>query len=248
MVVMCAKLNAWHARRKFHDQFVARRNEVNTEALRRIGELYAIETAIRGKPPDERRRVRQEQARPLLDAFEIWLRSTLSTVSQKGDAAKAINYALDQWAALTLYVYDGGVEIDNNAAERALRAVALGRKNFLHFGSDSGGERGAAIYTLVATANLNGLDPEAYLRHVIARIADASRQSRQRTAAMGRCRSASLRRHLNPLPITFSTSISARGQVRSRSGAYVKGRFPDVYTSVVSDPPSPDCSGRHFAG
>lgn len=161
-----------HARRKFHDLFVARRNEVNTEALRRIGELYAIEAAIRGKPPDERKRVRQEQARPLLDAFEIWLRSTLGTVSQKGDTAKAINYALNQWAALTLYVDDGAVEIDNNAAERALRAVALGRKNFLHFGSDSGGERGAAIYTLVGTAKLNGLDPEAYLRHVIARIAE----------------------------------------------------------------------------
>ncbi|MDR6496838.1 transposase [Paraburkholderia terricola] len=161
-----------HARRKFHDLFVARRNEVNTEALRRIGELYAIEASIRGKPPDERRRVRQEQARPLLDAFEIWLRSTLATVSQKGDTAKAINYALNQWAALTLYIDDGAVEIDNNAAERALRAVALGRKNFLHFGSDSGGERGAAIYTLVGTAKLNGLDPEAYLRHVIARIAE----------------------------------------------------------------------------
>ncbi|MDR6478939.1 transposase [Burkholderia sp. OAS925] len=161
-----------HARRKFHDLFVARRNEVNTEALRQIGELYAIEAAIRGKPPDERRRVRQEQARPLLDAFEIWLRSTLSTVSQKGDTAKAINYALNQWAALTLYVDDGSVEIDNNAAERTLRAVALGRKNFLHFGSDSGGERGAAIYTLVGTAKLNGLDPEAYLRNVIARIAE----------------------------------------------------------------------------
>ena len=113
-----------------------------------------------------------ELAPPLLDAFEIWLRSTLSTVSQKGDTAKAINYEPNQWAALTLYVDDGAVEIDNNAAERALRAVALGRKNFLHFGSDSGGERGAAIYTLVGTARLNGLDPEAYLRHVIARIAE----------------------------------------------------------------------------
>ncbi|MFM0557726.1 transposase [Paraburkholderia sediminicola] len=156
---------------KFCDHLPLYRQSV-TEALRRIGELYAIEAAIRGKPPDERRRVRQEQARPLLDAFEIWLRSTLATVSQKGDTAKAINYALNQWAALTLYIDDGAVEIDNNAAERALRAVALGRKNFLHFGSDSGGERGAAIYTLVGTAKLNGLDPEAYLRHVIARIAE----------------------------------------------------------------------------
>ncbi len=108
-----------HARRKFHDLFVARKNEVNTEALRRIGELYAIEAAIRGKPPDERKRVRQEQARPLLDSFETWLRSTLSTVSQKGDTAKAINYALNQWAALELYVDDGRVEIDNNPCHAA---------------------------------------------------------------------------------------------------------------------------------
>jgi transposase len=161
-----------HARRKFHDLFVARKNEVNTEALRRIGELYAIEAEIRGKPPDERWRVRKERTRPLMDDFEFWLRSTLSMVSQKGDTAKAINYSLNQWQALTLFIDDGAVEIDNNAAERALRAVALGRKNFLHFGSDSGGERGAAIYTLVATAKLNGLDPEAYLRHVLSRIAD----------------------------------------------------------------------------
>ncbi len=159
-----------HARRKFHDLYLARRNDVNTEALRRIGELYAIEADIRGKPPDERRRVRQERARPLLEAFEIWLRSTLSKVSSKSDTAKAIGYALNQWEALTLYASDGRVEIDNNAAERALRAVALGRKNYLHFGSDSGGERGAAIYSLVASAKLNGLDPEAYLRHVITRI------------------------------------------------------------------------------
>jgi transposase len=161
-----------HARRKFHDLFVARKNEVNTEALRQIGELYAIEAEIRGKPPDERWRVRQERTRPLMDDFELWLRSTLSMVSQKADTAQAINYSLNQWQALTLFIDDGTVEIDNNAAERALRAVALGRKNFLHFGSDSGGERGAAIYTLVATAKLNGLDPEAYLRHVLSRIAD----------------------------------------------------------------------------
>jgi len=161
-----------HARRKFHDLYVARKNEVNAEALRRIGELYGIEATIRGKPPDERRRVRQELARPLVDAFEAWLRLILATVSQKSETAKAISYALNQWSALTLYVDDGAIEIDNNAAERALRAVALGRKNYLHFGSDSGGERGATIYTLVATAKLNGLDPEAYLRHVITRIAE----------------------------------------------------------------------------
>jgi transposase len=142
-----------HARSKIHDLFVARRNEVNTGALQRIGKLFAIEAAILGRPPDERRRVRQEQARPLFGAFEIRLRSTLGTVSEKGDTAKAINYALNQRAALTLYVDNGGVEIDNNAAERALRAVALGRKNFLHFGSDSGGERGSQATPWLAPPN-----------------------------------------------------------------------------------------------
>lgn len=169
---LCRARHKAHARRKFHDLYLARLSDVNTEALRRIGELYAIEADIRGKPPDERKRVRQERASPLLEAFEIWLRSMLSKVSHKSDTAKAISYTLNQWTALTLYASDGRVEIDNNAAKRALRAVALGRKNFLHFGSDSGGERGAAIYSLVATAKLNGLDPEAYLRHVIARIVD----------------------------------------------------------------------------
>lgn len=112
---MCARRHAW------------RTHAANTAIC--LSRLYAVEAAIRGKPPDERRRVRQEQARPLLDAVEIWLRSTLGTVSQTGDTAKADNYALNQWAALTLYVDDGAVEIDNNAAERALRAVALGQKD-----------------------------------------------------------------------------------------------------------------------
>jgi transposase len=161
-----------HARRKFHDLFVARRNEVNTEALHRIGELYAIEAAIRGKPPDERRRVRQDQARPLLDAFEIWPRSTLGMVSREGDIAWVINCALNQWKALTLFAEDGALEIDHNVAERALRAVVLARTNFLHFGSDSGGDRGTVIYTLVATAKLNDLDPETDLRAVISHIAE----------------------------------------------------------------------------
>lgn len=128
---------------------MARSNDFNTEALRRIGDLYAIEADICGKPPNERRRVRQERARPLPEAFEIWFRSTFNKVSPKSDTEKAaIGYALNQWSTLTLYASDGRVEIDNNAAERALRAIALGRKNFLQFGSDSGGERGAASYSI----------------------------------------------------------------------------------------------------
>ncbi len=161
-----------HARRKFHELHIVRPSATTEEALRRIGELYAIETPIRGKPPDERRQVRQIQARPLLDALESWLRNKLLALSRKSDTAAAIQYALNQWRALCLYCDDGIVEIDNNTAERSLRAVALGRKNYLFAGADTGGERAAAMYALMETAKLNDIDPEAYLRHVLSRIAD----------------------------------------------------------------------------
>ena len=101
-----------------------------------------------------------------------WFRQTLARVSKKSDLAKAIGYVLTRWSALTRYVEDGRIEIDNNAAERALRVVALGRKNYLFCGSDAGGERAAAIYSLIGTAKLNGIDPEAYLRHVLERTGD----------------------------------------------------------------------------
>jgi transposase len=161
-----------HARRKFYDLHVARPTSLTTEALRRIGELYAIEESIRGKPPDERRTARQLQAKPLLDDLERWLHATLATLSRKSDTAAAILYALKLWPALTRYADDGRIEIDNSAAERALRGVALGRRNFLFAGADSGGERAAAMYGLIGTARLNGIDPEAWLRHVLTHIAD----------------------------------------------------------------------------
>jgi transposase len=161
-----------HARRKVHDLHVRKATPTTTEALRRIGELYAIEAQIRGQPPDERRRIRQQQARPLLDDLEIWLRQRLLTLSTQSDTTKAINYMLNQWQALIYYCGDGVAEIDNNIAENALRSVCLGRKNFLFLGADSGGERAAAMYSLIGTARLNGLDPEAYLRYVFTHIAD----------------------------------------------------------------------------
>jgi hypothetical protein len=116
--------------------------------------------------------MRQARAGPLLDALCEWLRDTLTRVSKKSELATAIGYVLTRWTALTRYRDDGRVEIDNNAAERALRAVALGRKNYLFCGSDAGGERAAAMYSLIGTAKLNGLDPDAYLRYVIERIAE----------------------------------------------------------------------------
>jgi transposase len=161
-----------HVRRKFVDLHELYKSPVAAEALERIGALYAIEKEIRGQPPDQRRAVRVERSRPLLDAMKAWLQQTLQTLSQKSKAAKAIRYALNRWDALWRYCDDGRIEIDNNAAERALRCVALGRKNFLFAGSDAGGERAAAIYSLLGAAKLNQCDPEAYLRHVLTRIAE----------------------------------------------------------------------------
>ena len=161
-----------HARRAFYDLHQAHASPIAAEALERIGKLYEIEAEIRGRPPDERKATRQARAGPLLESLREWLRETLSRTSKKSDLAVAIGYVLMRWMALTRYRDDGRIEIDNNAAERALRAIALGRKNYLFCGSDAGGERAAAIYTLVGTAKLNGIDPEAYLRYVLERIAD----------------------------------------------------------------------------
>lgn len=161
-----------HARRAFYELHQANQSPVAAEALERIGALYAIEAEIRGRPPDERMAIRQARAGPLLESLREWLRQSLARVSKKSELAKATRYILSRWTALTRYRDDGRIEIDNNAAERALRAVALGRKNYLFCGSDAGGERAAAIYSLIGTAKLNGLDPEAYLRYVIERIAE----------------------------------------------------------------------------
>ncbi|EJO59668.1 TPA: IS66 family transposase [Burkholderia multivorans] len=160
-----------HARRKIHDLHAVRPTTLTEEALRRIGALYAIEEKIRGKPPDERRGVRQAQALPLLDDLKRWFEATLVTLSAKSDTTKAIQYALNRWPALVRYCDDGRAEIDNLIAERALRGVALGRRNFMFAGSDSGGERAAAMYSLIGSARLNGLDPEAYLAYVLEHIA-----------------------------------------------------------------------------
>lgn len=161
-----------HVRRKFYEIHVAHASPIAAEALERIGRLYAIEAEIRGKPPHERCAARQARAGPEFAALHAWLQSTVTSLSTKSELALAIRYALSHWMALTRYRDDGRLEIDNNAAERALRAVALGRKNWLFAGSDDGGERAAAMYTLLGSAKLNELDPEGYLRHVLERIAD----------------------------------------------------------------------------
>ena len=161
-----------HARRKFNDIYVANNSPIAADALARIGQLYDIERDIRGQSPDVRKDQRQQLAVPKLKDLHDWLINTLATLSKKSELANAIRYSLTLWVALTRYVDNGIIEIDNNAAERALRAVSLGRKNFLFMGADAGGERAAAIYSLIGSAKLIGLNPEAYLTHVLTHIAE----------------------------------------------------------------------------
>ena len=167
----CARHFA-HARRKFYDLYVIDRSPIATEAIQRIGALYAIEREIRGSLPAHRATVRQRCAGPLLAALHAWLSATLQRVSAKSELAGAIKYALVRWSALTRYRDDGRIEIDNNSAERAIRPVVLGRRNYLFAGSDAGGERAANIYSLIGTALLNAMDPYLYLRQVLERIAE----------------------------------------------------------------------------
>jgi hypothetical protein len=161
-----------HIRRKFYDLMDTHQSPIATEAVERIAALYRIEREIRGRSPAERQEVRNTRARPLLESMHHWLEASLSQLPRKSETAAAIYYALARWDALMRYLENGRIELDNTAAERALRAVVIGRKNYLFAGSDSGGERAAVFYSLIGSAKLNGLDPEAYLRHVLTRIAD----------------------------------------------------------------------------
>jgi len=155
-----------HVRRKFFD-LTSSPAPVAEEALRRIGELYHIEKTIRGSPPERRLAVRQEQTKPRFDALRKCLDKTLLELPRKSGTAEVIRYALAPWQALGRFLDDGTVEIDNNAAERSIRPIAIGRKNWLFAGSDKGGECAAGILSLIETAKLNGIDPEAYLRAVL---------------------------------------------------------------------------------
>lgn len=145
---------------------------IAAEAVKRIDVLFAIERAINGFAPQERLRVRQERSRPLVVELEAWLREQRARLSRNNDTTKAINYCLSRWDAFSRFLDDGRLCMSNNAAERELRAVAVGRKNWTFAGSDEGGRRAAAIYSLIATAKLNDIDPQAWLADVLARIND----------------------------------------------------------------------------
>jgi len=161
-----------HLRRDFHDVWRATGSAIAKEALDRIGALYDVERDINGWPAETRRAVRQERSRPIAEAFRAWCAAQLERLPGKGDLAKAMRYALKRWPAFTLFLEDGRVAIDNNAAERALRPVVLTRKNALFAGSDAGGKTFADAMTVIETAKLSGLNPEAYLADVLARIHD----------------------------------------------------------------------------
>jgi transposase len=160
-----------HARRKYYDVYATDRSPTAAEALRRIGLLYAIEREIRGQLPAARASVRRTRSAPILAELRAWLRDSHALLSVKSPLAGAIQYTLTRWTALTRFVEDGAIEIDNNAAERAIRALVLGRRNYLFAGSDAGGETAARLYSLIGTCRLNGVDPHRYLHHVLERIA-----------------------------------------------------------------------------
>lgn len=166
-----AEVGCWsHVRRGFFDEWSEHKSAIAKEALDRIGALFDIEPPIAGSPPDIRIAVRQRTAKPKIDELAIWLDDQLAKIPGKSDLAKAIRYARWRWHALTRYLDDGRLEISNNAAENKIRPAALGRKNWLFCGSDAGGIRAAAFYTLIGTARMNGIAPEAWLTDVIARV------------------------------------------------------------------------------
>ncbi len=161
-----------HVRRRFYELAAAGPAPIASEALERIGALYAVEKDIRGRNPDERRAARQEKSRPIVDALEPWLREKLTLISQKTKLAEAIRYALSRWDGLTRFVDAGRVEIDSNVVERAIRPIALNRKNALFAGSDGGAENWAIVASLIETCKLNGVDPQAYMADTLSKIID----------------------------------------------------------------------------
>jgi transposase len=161
-----------HVRRKFFDVHAAIGSPIAKEALDRIGQLYGIEETTSGMPPDHRRRERQQRSKPIAEALAAWADETVRKLSRKSELAAAFRYMRGRWAALVRCFDDGRLALDNNPAERALRGVAVGRKNWLFAGSDAGGRRAAAMYSLIESAKLNSLNPQHYLTDVLARIAD----------------------------------------------------------------------------
>lgn len=167
-----------HARRKFYEVQQATGSPVAAEALRRIAEFYAIETAIRGHVADARQSARQSRSLPLVTAMKAWLEMQFAQIPPRGGLADAIRYTLSRWDVLCCFLDDGRIELDNNTVERAIRPVTLGRKNHLFAGSDGGAERWATVCSLITTAKLNNVEPFAYLKDVLERMSGGHPMSR----------------------------------------------------------------------
>jgi transposase len=167
-----------HVRRRFYELAAAGPAPIASEALERIASLYAIENDIRGRSAEERSGVRQQLSRPIIDDLEPWLRAKLALISQKSKLAEAIRYALSRWEGLTWFLDDGRIEIDSNVVERAIRPIALNRKNALFAGSDGGGGHWAVVASLIETCKLVGVDPQRYLTDVITKIVGGHPNSR----------------------------------------------------------------------
>ena len=161
-----------HTRRKFYEVAEAENTPLAREALRRIGDLYKVEARIRGQSAAHRLAARQAQSKPIVEAMKKWLEAQLPLLPQRGKLAEAVRYALSRWNGLARFLDDGRIELDTNPVERAIRPVALGRKNHLFAGSDGGGARWAIACTLIETCKLNGVEPYAYLRDVLARMVE----------------------------------------------------------------------------
>jgi hypothetical protein len=161
-----------HVRRKFVDIYESEGSAIAKEAIKRIATLYAVEKEARYKPAEERMALRQTMAKPVFDDLEKWLSLQLRKISGKSNVAAAIRYALGRIPKARAYLDDGKLELDNNICERSIRPVTLGRKNYLFMGSKGGGDAAAIAYTLIETCRMNKVDPEAWLRWVLARIAD----------------------------------------------------------------------------
>jgi transposase len=173
-----------HTRRKFYDVHIATKSPIAHEALQRIAAFYAIESDIRGQPAEDRRRERQQRSRPLVEALQIWLREQLDRLSGRSRLAQAIRYAFNHWDGLIRFLDDGRLELDTNIVERAMRPIALGRKNALFAGADSGGRHWSIVATLIQSAKLNNIEPLAWLADVLKRMVSGQTKRNELTALL----------------------------------------------------------------
>ncbi|NYT79883.1 IS66 family transposase, partial [Alcaligenaceae bacterium] len=159
-----------HARRKFFDLHVANQSQLAKQALDYIGELYEIERETKALDANDRWRIRQEKAKPIADKLHTWMLAQRLRVPDGSGTAKAFDYSLKRWVALTRYLDDGRIPVDNNYIEQQIRPIALGRRNWLFAGSLRAGKRAAAVMSLIQSAKLNGHDPHAYLKDILTRL------------------------------------------------------------------------------